>query len=111
MKHLLSFNESNSDTTTFHVEFMIGDGDWYVDFDYQVSSDLADQFENILKKIKDHDPDYILGKRSAKMKLSTDEKQQIEDLFSEITNHLKDREAKSYVSNSNYFFLTNYKKV
>ena len=105
MKHLKKFNENLAEVT-YNIEFMIGDGDWYVDFDYKVSNMSDVEFEALLEKVIDHDPDYILGD----MNLSDVEKKEIESIFEELPSHVKDREARSYVTDSEYFYLTGFKK-
>ena len=106
MKHLKRFNENLSESN-YNIEFMIGDGDWYVDFDYKVENMTESEFESLLEKVIDHEPDYILGK----MGLHEDEKKEIESIFKELPSHVENKEAYSYVTNSNYFYLTGYKKI
>ena len=121
MKHLKKFNESiDSSPVDIELEWMIGDGDWYVTSSYKTTSDKIDLVKSMLDKVIDHDVDYILGDPEKEISpneigLSTIEFQIFKTMCGQLVSggRLSDggrmgRECLSYIQNSQYYWLTGY---
>ena len=96
----------------FEIEWMIGDGDYYLTTKHKIEDDLASDFQTLLEKVQDHDMDHILG--SDEKDIAENEIELTENeltIFKDLVNVLSSKKMKEDCRRSidyNYFFLVSW---